>query len=142
MSSLNYELVEKSRFDKTKYKDENCVYELHSTRAELVKIRLGQSLCIELLGDEITTIEFKSKDITDALTSTSKAETLTALGEQKILQQNLKYNLSHKAKTCMLTPNLKDDLVGQFEATKKRLVNEISLPSLVRQNVPRYKNYM
>ncbi|MFP3039414.1 MAG: hypothetical protein ACKESB_01660 [Candidatus Hodgkinia cicadicola] len=142
-SSSDFGLFEKYRLVKVRLEADNCVYELHVTKAELVKLRLGKTFYIELLDEELTTIEFESEGVISALVNNcTKAGTVRVLAEQKILQQNLRYNLLHKAKTYMRSSSLKDDLVVQFETLKTRLVNEINLPSLAKQNSPRYKSFM
>ncbi len=39
----------------------------------------------------------------------------------------------------MKEPNLNEDLEQQFNNMKKRLLNEINLPRLIHNNLPKYK---
>lgn len=95
--------------------------------AELVKLRLGKVLCVELLDGEL-----------------NKSEGSVLMCRPIAVQsENLRYNLLHRAETHMRSSSLKDDLVEQFEALKTRLVNETNLPSLVKQKpVQDIKTYM
>ncbi|XXM93364.1 MAG: hypothetical protein AAI946_00305 [Candidatus Hodgkinia cicadicola] len=118
------------------------VYEIEITRDELFRILSSRRFCIKLQDANTTIIEFRTCEI-NALLKNHNKYTPNAKIEQLDLQQNLEYNLKHKAKQYMQNPSLKGNLAEQFEQMKRRLVNEINLPRLIdaNQNVPKWKNY-
>ncbi len=109
---------------------------------ELLKIKLHELLCVRIIGMKKSfALEFETKYILKAILDKYNPCIKSALIEQFNLQQNLKYNLDNKVKIFMKEPNLNEDLEQQFNNMKKRLLNEINLPRLIHNNLPKYKNY-
>ncbi|MFP3037779.1 MAG: hypothetical protein ACKESC_00290 [Candidatus Hodgkinia cicadicola] len=104
---------------------------------ELIKIKLHELLCVRIIGRKKV---FETKYILKAILDKYNPCIKSALIEQFNLQQNLKYNLDNKVKNHERT-ELNEDLEQQFNNMKKRLLNEINLPRLIHDNLPKYKNY-
>ncbi|XXN13837.1 MAG: hypothetical protein AAI978_00310 [Candidatus Hodgkinia cicadicola] len=124
------------------YLSDASVCEAKITRDELFRILSSESFCIKLEDEKIVIIEFKTCEIKKLLKERGEYVPSAKI-EQRDLQQNLEYNLNHRAKYYMQNPNLSEDLAEQFEKMKKRLVNEINLPRLINanNNVPKWRDY-
>ncbi len=127
---------------KVRYLEDASVREVKISRDELFRILSSKSFCIKLEDEKVIVIEFETCEMNRLLKERSE-RSLNAIADQRDLQQNLKYNLQHKAKQYMQSPSLKRGLAEQFEELKQRLVNEINLPRLVaaNNNVPKWRNY-
>ncbi|XXN13666.1 MAG: hypothetical protein AAI902_00305 [Candidatus Hodgkinia cicadicola] len=122
--------------------EDASVREAEITKDEMFRILSSKSLCIKLEDENVVIIEFETCEINKLLKEQSRYNP-NAKTEQLDLQQNLEYNLRHKAKQYLQNPSLSRSLAEQFEELKQRLVNEINLPRLINadNNAPKWKNY-
>ncbi|XXM90184.1 hypothetical protein AADW59_00325 [Candidatus Hodgkinia cicadicola] len=118
------------------------VYETKITKDELYRVLSSKSLCVKLEDKKLLTIEFKTYSINELLKGRNKGS--PSIGAKQLdLQQNLKYNLTHKAKQYVQNPDFKYSPEEYHNLVKHRLVNEINLPRLLNanNNVSKWKNY-
>lgn len=124
------------------YFEDASVREAKITQEELFRILSSKSFCIKLEDEDVVIIEFETCEINKLLKSQSRYNPNAKI-EQLDLQQNLEYNLRHKAKLYLQNPSLNRSLAEQFEELKQKLVNEINLPRLINanNNAPKWRNY-
>ncbi|AUG33936.1 hypothetical protein TETCHI1b_000066 [Candidatus Hodgkinia cicadicola] len=122
--------------------EDASVREAKITNDELFRVLSSESFCIKLEDENVTIIEFETHEINKLLRERSRYIPNAKI-EQLDLQQNLEYNLRHKAKQHLQNPSLNRGLAEQFEELKQKLVNEINLPRLIAANAsaPKWKNY-
>lgn len=118
--------------------EDASVREAKITKEELFRILSSKSFCVKLEDEDVVIIEFETYEINKLLKERSRYVPNAKI-EQLDLQQNLEYNLRHKAKQYLQNPSLSRSLAEQFEELKQRLVNEINLPRLIdaNNNVPK-----
>ncbi|ATY93498.1 hypothetical protein CHOCRA_000065 [Candidatus Hodgkinia cicadicola] len=128
--------------NRTAYLSDVAVWKAEVTRDELFRILSSKIFCIKLEDKTITIVEFETYEISKLLKTQNNFSPAASL-EQLDLQQNLKYNLEHKAKYYLQHPNIRDNLAEQYEEMKRKIVNEINLPRLLdaNDNMPKWKNY-
>ncbi|AHL30926.1 MAG: hypothetical protein HCTETUND1_113 [Candidatus Hodgkinia cicadicola] len=122
--------------------EDASVREAKITKDELFRILSSKRFCVKLEDENVVIIEFETREINKLLKEQSRYVPNAKI-EQLDLQQNLEYNLRHKAKQYLQSPSLSRSLAEQFEELKRKLVNEINLPRLIgaNKNVPKWKNY-
>ncbi|AUG91349.1 hypothetical protein TETLON1_000053 [Candidatus Hodgkinia cicadicola] len=110
--------------------EDASVREAKITKDELFRILSSKRLCIKLEDEDVVIIEFETHEINRLLKEQSRYVPNAKI-EQLDLQQNLEYNLRHKAKQYLQNPSLSRSLAEQFEELKQKLANEINLPRLI-----------
>lgn len=122
-----------------------CRFEAIINKMDFLKIKATNVLRIEvsnLLRNDTILVEFETKGMLNALmTKITRDTTNKALTEQTFLQNNLLFNLNHKAKEYLQCPNVTQDLGEQFDAMKLKLINEVNDPQLLKASRLKRKPY-